>query len=444
MADQEAGPAVKKPSFTQALAHSMRPEKVSIQIKPPTFTDAGAPAIFFSEEEVMKSEEILRRAIIVKCSYGRPSIPNIMSCLSLRLGLKSDFIVSILNYHHFLIRFDSDEDFLLVLLRKILYIKGYLFRFFRWTAGFDYDKDPSLMPIWVSFPGLPVSLYNEDYLRSIANNIGQVLRIHEATMAWTQTARALVCIDVDIAAPLQDKIWIGYGVINSHASLSADSSLLVHGTLHSTKEVCTDGVGLLPTSPSLLVASLPEHHGCSSAGDLEDGRLPSLAGKSVLGSSTPFSGSPAPTLHPPGISQVSLKATTENFLMPPIKVPLQSASILRKGMATRSMAKAAEMHVISFTSQHVTGFVMKDATPQLMVPIKAAKIVRWNPPLHGLLLNVDGASKGISRFCHGSVDTPIDGVDTGSEFLKLFHENRVKCVDTVYGRVDTRPRFQKT
>ncbi|MQL83556.1 hypothetical protein Taro_016049, partial [Colocasia esculenta] len=33
---------------------------------------------------------------------------------------------------------------------------------------------------------------------------------------------------------------------------------------------------------------------------------------------------------------------------------------------------------------------------------------------------------GIPRFCHGSVDTPIDGVDTGSEFLKLFHENKVK------------------
>ncbi|MQL72658.1 hypothetical protein Taro_004977, partial [Colocasia esculenta] len=48
------------------------------------------------------------------------------------------------------------------------------------------------------------------------------------------------------------------------------------------------------------------------------------------------------------------------------------------------------------------------------------------------------------RFCHGSVDTPIDGVDTGSESLKVFHEDRVKCVDTAPGSVDTSPRFQKT
>ncbi|MQM21082.1 hypothetical protein Taro_054115, partial [Colocasia esculenta] len=46
----------------------------------------------------------------------------------------------------------------------------------------------------------------------------------------------------------------------------------------------------------------------------------------------------------------------------------------------------------------------------------------------------------------------IDGVDTGSLFLELFHEERVQCVDTVprsgvdtvLGSVDTRPSFQKT
>ncbi|MQM11467.1 hypothetical protein Taro_044374 [Colocasia esculenta] len=51
---------------------------------------------------------------------------------------------------------------------------------------------------------------------------------------------------------------------------------------------------------------------------------------------------------------------------------------------------------------------------------------------------------GTYNFCHGSVDTPIGGVDTGSESLKQFREDRVKCVDTAPGSVDTSPRFQKT
>ncbi|MQL70078.1 hypothetical protein Taro_002379, partial [Colocasia esculenta] len=50
----------------------------------------------------------------------------------------------------------------------------------------------------------------------------------------------------------------------------------------------------------------------------------------------------------------------------------------------------------------------------------------------------------VYRFCHGSVDTPIGGVDTGSESLKPFHEDRVKCVDTAPGSVDTSPSLQKT
>ncbi|MQM16125.1 hypothetical protein Taro_049079 [Colocasia esculenta] len=47
--------------------------------------------------------------------------------------------------------------------------------------------------------------------RCIAGNFGEVLRIHDSTLAWTQTAEALVCVDVDIAKPLPDRIWIGHG-----------------------------------------------------------------------------------------------------------------------------------------------------------------------------------------------------------------------------------------
>ncbi|MQL92818.1 hypothetical protein Taro_025448 [Colocasia esculenta] len=69
---------------------------------------------------------------------------------------------------------------------------------------------------------------------------------------------------------------------------------------------------------------------------------------------------------------------------------------------------------------------------------------RWGHPSRSqfnILLRVFGVH--IHRD-YSSVDTPIDGVDTGSESLKLFHEDRVKCVDTTPGSVDTRPRFQKT
>ncbi|MQL89313.1 hypothetical protein Taro_021887 [Colocasia esculenta] len=159
-------------SFAAALASTLRPPKIDIALKPPEFTDDGQPAVYFSKEEMRKSEQPLR---------------------------------------HLLFRFFDEDDFLKVLVRKSLYLKGFLFRFFRWSGDFDFAADPTLIPIWVGFPNLPVNLYNEDYLRCIAGNFGEILRIHDSTLAWTQTAEALVCVDVDIAKPLPDRIWIGNG-----------------------------------------------------------------------------------------------------------------------------------------------------------------------------------------------------------------------------------------
>ncbi|MQM15884.1 hypothetical protein Taro_048836, partial [Colocasia esculenta] len=70
------------------------------------------PTVYFSREDVCKSMMPLKLAIIVRCSYGRCSIPEIKSFLSQRLSLKSDFIVSILNHKHVLFRFEIEEDFL--------------------------------------------------------------------------------------------------------------------------------------------------------------------------------------------------------------------------------------------------------------------------------------------------------------------------------------------
>lgn len=101
-----------------------------------------------------------------------------------------------------MLRFEAEEDFVQLLVRENLYMKGYLFWFFRWSPTFYFDADPTVIPTWVGFPNLPLNFYNVDYLRSIASNFGQVLRIQEATLAWIHTVEALVCVDLDVAKPL--------------------------------------------------------------------------------------------------------------------------------------------------------------------------------------------------------------------------------------------------
>ncbi|MQL94715.1 hypothetical protein Taro_027373 [Colocasia esculenta] len=196
-------------SYAQMLAASNPPPAVTIEVKSPAFTDLGEPAVYFSKEEIERSVIPFKNAIIAKCSYGRSSIPEIKSCLSQRLMLSKDFIISTLNPRHLLFRFDDGEDFLKVLLRRSLYIKGYLFRFFRWDPTFDYSYDPTYIPVWIGLPLLPVNFYHEGFLKSIAGNFGTVLQIHDVTKSMTQTKEALVSVELDIKKTRPDRIWIG-------------------------------------------------------------------------------------------------------------------------------------------------------------------------------------------------------------------------------------------
>ncbi|MQM17759.1 hypothetical protein Taro_050735 [Colocasia esculenta] len=80
-----------------------------------------------------------------------------------------------------------------------------------WDAQFDFNDDPTIMPMWVGFPMLPVNYYYKDFLKSIAGNLGQVLRIYEQTLALTQTHEAFLCVKLDITMSRPGRIWIGCG-----------------------------------------------------------------------------------------------------------------------------------------------------------------------------------------------------------------------------------------
>ncbi|MQL80929.1 hypothetical protein Taro_013383 [Colocasia esculenta] len=62
----------------------------------------------------------------------------------------------------------------------------------------------------------------------------------------------------------------------------------------------------------------------------------------------------------------------------------------------------------------------------------------------GACLHYGSREHGAYRFCHGSVDTPTTGVDTGFQTLRQNDEEMVKRVDTASSSVDIRPSAQRT
>ena len=69
-----------------------------------------------------------------------------------------------------------------------------------------------MIPIWIEFPVIPYWwLYQDVFIRSIAGNIGRVLKIDPATANITNTTAARVCVEMDISKKIFNRIWIGLG-----------------------------------------------------------------------------------------------------------------------------------------------------------------------------------------------------------------------------------------
>ncbi|MQL84301.1 hypothetical protein Taro_016810 [Colocasia esculenta] len=198
-------------SYVHILMASVLPPPLPIKVHSPVCTNSREPAAFFSLEEVRLSCTPLKHAIIARTPVGRPSFQDIRLHLAQRFGFVKEFIISALDGRHLLLRFQDKEDYLKVLLKDMLFVKGYLFRFFQWSMDFSPDEDSSIVPMWVEMPGLPANFYSEPMLKSIAGSIGQVLQVDRDTAMLARTHAARICIQMDIAKDLPERVWIGIG-----------------------------------------------------------------------------------------------------------------------------------------------------------------------------------------------------------------------------------------
>ncbi|KAF8378755.1 hypothetical protein HHK36_030104 [Tetracentron sinense] len=202
------------PSYAAIVGRQTSSQAIQSQItlpfkKPGIFK--GEPAIYFTEEESCLLATPHRFTLIAKCSYGRPPLDVIKAHMKKSEGLRLAFSVGILDSRHLLFRFSSEEDFLMIWLKEVVYIKGYLFRFFKWTPSFESGLEPSIVPIWVSFPNHPIHLFNNSALESIGSILGKVLKIDGPTKTFTRPSVARVCIEMDILKKNPDRFWLGVG-----------------------------------------------------------------------------------------------------------------------------------------------------------------------------------------------------------------------------------------
>lgn len=168
------------------------------------------PNVQFSVEEVKVMAIPFKLTLVGKFSYNHPRMELIRKNFS-SLGLNGNSQISLLDNRHILIKLDVEEDYTRLWVKQIWYVNGSAMRIFKWTTDFRCSEESPIVPLWISFPYLPIHFVQcNEALFSIASTIGKPLRIDQATASLAQPSIARVLVEHVTQPPLQ-RIQIGVG-----------------------------------------------------------------------------------------------------------------------------------------------------------------------------------------------------------------------------------------
>lgn len=83
---------------------------------------------------------------------------------------------------HILIHLSHEDDYSCLFLKPSWYIDGCPMGVIKWTLSFSPTRETSIVPVWISFPLLPIHFRAKSFLFALAIAIGVPLRIDKPTL----------------------------------------------------------------------------------------------------------------------------------------------------------------------------------------------------------------------------------------------------------------------
>lgn len=203
--------SVGGPSYSSVAARAPRSPKlapVPLGSRPATQVN-NIPAILLTQTEEEQLCKQRKNTLIMKFSAGRPTPYAIRSHIHSEWKLDAAPAVGVIDHRHVSIHMASAADTKRALARPSNKINTNLYRLFRWTPDFEVGRESSFTAVWVKMHNLPLHYFNETALHRLGSLLGTVLTIHSSTINLTQQAYAKVCIEMDVAKPFADNLWIG-------------------------------------------------------------------------------------------------------------------------------------------------------------------------------------------------------------------------------------------
>lgn len=169
----------------------------------------GEQVIELKKEEIEKSTEEWKQALILYVVGESPTIAAIERCIALQVNTVSKPKVYYHNDGYFLVRLANLDD-----RNEVLYSGPHMMNnkpiiVKVWSAEFDFNKEVlQTVPIWVKYPNLPLSCWSQDSLSRISSGLGVPLYADECTTKVERISFARVLVEMDVARELPKKLKV--------------------------------------------------------------------------------------------------------------------------------------------------------------------------------------------------------------------------------------------
>ncbi|XP_077239888.1 uncharacterized protein LOC143880791 [Tasmannia lanceolata] len=203
--DSSSKLSVAKASFPHELEEN---PPLNNKIRKPSLVD-GKLQIIFDPGRIQSSLQKWKNSLIGKIYCTQiPHLEYIQEKILLIWNPRGDLSIKFWGNDFLLFTFQREDDLFNALTRGPYYIfQTQILVLQRWNPEFNPFSDKiHKIPIWVWFPKLPVYLWEEYYLFSLAETIGKPLKMDDCSI---ERGRARVCVEIDCSSPVPDGVWIG-------------------------------------------------------------------------------------------------------------------------------------------------------------------------------------------------------------------------------------------
>ncbi|XP_039141982.1 uncharacterized protein LOC120279183 [Dioscorea cayenensis subsp. rotundata] len=143
--------------------------------------------------------------------FGKPPpFDQVKAFLSAKWSQFGEVLISDLPNGFLLLRCDSHDTLKHLLCDGPWSINGIILQLSPWEPFFEpaFAK-LSTAAVWVQLHNLPVEFWDGNSLEMVTAHLGNLLKIDELTASLSRSKFARVCLEIDLAKPLNRGFWIG-------------------------------------------------------------------------------------------------------------------------------------------------------------------------------------------------------------------------------------------